>query len=57
MNGAHNPTATHLLDLIAREGRVRGHQEMTSWRGNQGCNDSNEVVVHVSRVPKRLRRS
>ena len=46
------PHCLGLLDLVAREWRIRGHQEVTPRCGNQRGQYADEVVVHVARVPQ-----
>ena len=40
------------LRLLQLQGRVSGDEKVTSRRRNQRRQESNQVVVHVSRVPK-----
>jgi hypothetical protein len=47
---------THLLDLIAGEGRVGSREEVTPWRRNEARDHRNEVVVHVAGVAEGLSR-
>lgn len=44
----------NLVDLVAREGCVRCHEEVTSWCGDEGRDDPNEIIVHVARVSEGL---
>jgi hypothetical protein len=44
-----------VVDIVAGEGRVRGCEEVTPRSGDQGCDNADEIVVHVSRVAQGLR--
>jgi hypothetical protein len=39
-----------LLDTIAREGCIRSHEEVTPRGRDQGCNDADQIVVHITRI-------
>jgi hypothetical protein len=43
------------LCVVAREGRVRRHEEVAARDGYQARDDADEVVVHVARVAQRRR--
>ena len=44
----------YLVNIITREWCVRGHQEMAPWCRDEGCDDADKVIVHISRIPQRL---
>lgn len=46
-----------LLDLVASKGCVRRHEEVAPRSWDQGGQDADEIVVHVSRIPEGRRAS
>lgn len=42
---------TCLINLITRERGVGGHEEVTPRRRDKGCDDPDEIIIHISRVP------
>ena len=38
---------------VRGEGRVPRHEVVEAWRGDEGGNEANQVVVHVARIPQR----
>lgn len=45
----------YLIDVVAGEGSVGGHQEMAAGRRYEGCDNADKVIVHVSWVSEGLR--
>jgi len=43
-----------LVDLIACEGRVGSHEKVTTRCGDERCDDTDQVVVHVTWISKSL---
>ena len=41
----------YLLNFVAGEGSVGGHEEVTPWRRDEGGDHADEIVVHVAWVP------
>ena len=44
----------HLVDVVAREGGVGGHEEVAARGGDERGDDADEVVVHVAWITEGL---
>ena len=49
------PNGLRSLNIITRERRIAGLQEMTSWSWYQTRNNTDEIVMHVARISQRSR--
>lgn len=45
----------YLVDRVGSERGVGRHQEMTARRWDERSDDADQVVIHISWVPQRLR--
>jgi hypothetical protein len=54
---ASNECWTYLVDIIPGEWGVGGHEEMTTWCRDQTGDDSNQIIIHITRISQRRRRS
>ena len=41
---------TDLIDLVACEGSVGGHEEVAPWGWDERGDDADKVVIHISGV-------
>ena len=46
---------TDLIDLVACEGSVGGHEEVAPWGWDERGDDADKVVIHISGVSESLR--
>lgn len=44
------PHGLGLLDVVASERSVGGHEEVTAWCGDQGGDDADKIVMHIARI-------